>query len=383
MYGKSTFQGGRVMKCKVKPVVLMPLGFLLLPLMLLHSAYSCAAIGGFLMNEATVIVWNQQTHTEHFIRRATFEDIEGKSVGFIVPTPAVPQLAEGDADVFIGLDHMTEPETETRELQDISLESWLFPSWNYPLIKTPEPLPADMAAAADAAIPVEVLQHQRIGDLDAVTVRASNGTRLNQWLHQHQFDSRPAFEKWLDFYVRKGWVVTAFRFVSDKDISSIASPLIRMSFKTDRPFYPYREPQDEGASRGRELRIYLFSSGRMQAAPGNFGKAKKWWGEVKWSDDLQHHPARFKHLDPPLSTQFSLPEADLKQAHWMTVFEDYSGSRRGADDLTFIPAPNESMVPYPIITYKRNEIRIPVEAIMLLIGIVGVFIKTRRRRSDS
>jgi hypothetical protein len=277
---------------------------------------------------------------------------------------------------------LTEPENETREVLDIFFESWLFPSWNYPLIKTPEPLPADVAAAADAAMPVEVLQHQRIGDLDAVTVRASNATTLNQWLHQHQFDSRPAFEKWLNFYVQKNWVVTAFRFVRNKNASSISSPLVRMSFKTDRPFYPYREPQDEDAPGGRQLRIYFFAPGRVQAAPGNSGKANGWQRKVKWSDDLQHHPARLEHFDPPLSKQLSLPKADLKQAHWMTVFEDFSASRQGADDITFIPATDESMVPRPNIEYKRTKIEIPVEAIVLLIIIVGVFIKTRRGRSN-
>lgn len=372
------------MKFRVK---LIPLCFLLLPLMLFRPAYSCAYIGGYLMDEATVIVWNPQTHTEHFIRRAMFDDIKGKGVGFIVPTPSVPQLAEGDADVFFGLDDMMEPEQETQELRNISLNSWLVPSWRFSIYTPPEP-EVDAAAApvppADAAMPaVDVLQHQRIGDLDAVTVRASNATALNQWLHKHQFNSGPAFEKWLDFYVQKNWVVTAFRFVRDKDTSSTMSPLIRLSFKTDQPFYPYREPQDDNISKERELQIYFFAPGRMQAAPGNFGKSKKWEGEVKWSDDLQNHPARLQDFNPSLSKQLSLPEADLKQAHWMTVFEDYSSSRQGADDLTFIPAPNESQVPHPIIKYKRTETRIPVEAVVLLIGIVGVFIKTWRSRDDS
>lgn len=349
-------------------------------------AYSCASIDGYLMNEATVIVWNKQTHTEHFIRRATFDDIKSKSVGFIVPTPAVPQLAEGDADVFFGLDEMMSQERETRKLPAVSLTSWIVPSWKMLIFQTPKPPWSDLraGAAADAAMPaVEVLQQQRIGDLDATTVRASDAKALNRWLAKHDYSSSPAFENWLKNYVQKGWVVTAFKFARNSNDSALSSPLIRMSFKTDQPFYPYSEPQDAKAMGGRELRIFLFASGKMQAAQGKFGKFKKWRGEVKWSDDVQNHPKRLKNFEPPLSQQLGLPEDDLKQAHWMTVFEDYSASRQGDDDVIFIPASDEKMVPPTIVKYEKTQANIPVEGVVLIVVMVGVFIKMAGGRGGS
>src|SRR5690606_17827925 len=90
---------GHKMRLNLKRDVLMLVCFLLLSSVGLRSADCCAYIDGYLMAEATVIVWDEQTHTEHFIRRATFDDIKGNSVGFIVPTPDVPELAEAEADV--------------------------------------------------------------------------------------------------------------------------------------------------------------------------------------------------------------------------------------------------------------------------------------------
>ncbi len=347
-------------------------------------AYSCASIDGYLMNEATVIVWNKQTHTEHFIRRATFDDIKGRSVGFIVPTPSVPELVEANEDVIHNLNRLAEPETETRELPVVNLTSWLVQSWKLSIFEAHDPtLDAD-SAAADAALPaVEVLQHQRIGDLDATTVRASDAKALNRWLAKHDYSSSPAFENWLKNYVQKGWVVTAFKFARHSNDSALSSPLIRMSFKTDQPFYPYSEPQDAKAIGGRQLAIYLFASGRMQAAPGKFGKSKKWRGEVKWSDDVQNHPKRLKNFEPPLSQQLGLPEDDLKQAHWMTVFEDYSPSRQGDDDVIFIPAPDEKIVPPTIVKYENTQTNIPVEGVVLIVVMVGVLIKARSGRNNS
>ena len=369
----------------------MHFAILLIMIISATCAYCCASIDGFLMDEATVIVWDKKSHTEHFIRRATFDNIKGRSVGFIVPTPTVPQLAEANEDVFLDLDRMMEPETETQNLRDISLNSWLFPSWNFSLFQEPEPMPnvaatagAPPADAAEAPMPdVEVLQHQQIGDLDAITVRATDAKALNRWLAKHDYSSSPEFEKWLDVYVQKGWVVTAFKFARPRNASELSSPLIRMSFTTDQPFYPYREPQSKNAPDGRELRIYLFANERMQAASGQFGQNKNWPGEVEWSDDLQKHSTRLKNFDPSLAKQLGLPEATMQQAHWMTVFDDYSSSRRGSDDVTFIPTTNESKVPNPIVEYKRTETKVPVEAVLLLVVIVGVFIKTRHRNGKS
>lgn len=348
-------------------------------------AYPCASIDGFLMDEATVIIWDKQTQTEHFIRRATFEDIKGRSVGFIVPTPSVPTLAEADTNVFFDLDRMMLPKKETRKLRDVSLSSWLVPSWNFPLIKTPKaPLENLQAGAPAAAMPaVEVLQQQRIGDLDAITVRATDAKALNRWLAKHDYSSSPEFEKWLDIYVQKGWVVTAFKFARNANSRELSSPMIRMSFKTDHPFYPYREPQKKEAGTDRTLRIYLFANGRMQAAPGQFGAKKNWPGEVKWSDDIQNHSKRLANFEPSISKKLGLPKALFQQSHWMTIFDDYSSPRPGTDDITFIPATDKSTLPYPIVEYKRIETKIPIEAVLLIIVAAGVFIKTRRGKSNS
>ena len=44
-------------------------------------------------NESAIIIWDSANKTEHFIRRASFQTM-AKDFGFLVPTPAQPELAE-------------------------------------------------------------------------------------------------------------------------------------------------------------------------------------------------------------------------------------------------------------------------------------------------
>jgi hypothetical protein len=63
--------------------------------------------------ESAIIVWDEATKTEHFIRRASFET-SAKDFGFLVPTPAKPELAEASDDAFSELEDLIRPEVVTR-----------------------------------------------------------------------------------------------------------------------------------------------------------------------------------------------------------------------------------------------------------------------------
>lgn len=70
-------------------------------------------------SESAIIVWDEQTKTEHFIRRATFTahapgSTPVKDFGFLVPTPSAPALEEVDDSAFTELARVTEPRTEVR-----------------------------------------------------------------------------------------------------------------------------------------------------------------------------------------------------------------------------------------------------------------------------
>ena len=64
-------------------------------------------------DEAALIVWDEATKTEHFVRRATF--VGGAyDFGFLVPTPARPQIEPADPVLFDNLQALTAPKVVTR-----------------------------------------------------------------------------------------------------------------------------------------------------------------------------------------------------------------------------------------------------------------------------
>ena len=72
--------------------------------LLSQPASACAVVPrpGYearIAGEEAVIIWDEANRVEHFIRRASFET-SGPSLGFLVPTPSAPQLAEASDELF-------------------------------------------------------------------------------------------------------------------------------------------------------------------------------------------------------------------------------------------------------------------------------------------
>src|SRR5262249_54021939 len=111
----------------------------------------------------------------------------------------------------------------------------------------------------------EVLEHTEVGGLEAVVLRfhrgknddpAAGAQELAEWLKKRGYEFAPTLAQWLKPYVANDWVMTAFRIAKHMPVSTGPAPArnaiqemqgkpVRMSFKTDRPFYPYREPVAE------------------------------------------------------------------------------------------------------------------------------------------
>jgi hypothetical protein len=347
-------------------------------------AYSCAELSNGesvrIVEESAVIIWDAQHKTEHFIRSARF-DSKGQSVGFIVPTPSIPKLAEVNENVFGELEWFLQPKVVYKERAEYDLASYfLAPKISHTFNTLSKDLSSEWIAP-DAS--VQVIETKHIGDFDAAILRAANADALNNWLKKYGYLSNPAFEKWLDVYIQKGWIVTAFKFVKkNKRDSGISSPLVRMSFQTDRPFFPYREPQRENKNakqKSRSLRIFLFAPNRMQAQPGKFDESSSWPGKVIWADDTNQHDFEKYHEWRKVAQNINLPETIVRQAKWMTVFEDTSTPRPGTDDVSFAPAPDKSTLPPPIVKYKAVRKHIYIEWIVLAVIVLGgVFIIRKR-----
>lgn len=268
-------------------------------LLLVPSAtLACATVGASgpvpIRGEEALIVWDEDTHTEHFIRRALFAGAPS-DFGFLVPTPDKPELADASASVFDRLFALYEMKHDRT-------------GWNG--TSKAGPMPSAVMA------PVEVVAQQRVAGMDATILKATDVNALDVWLAAHKYPRGPALKSWLEPYVKRGSYVTAFKLAGGPRSDSGA---VRMSFHTDVPTFPYSEPM--GNHDRRPFRVSVIAKKRVLAKLGE----KEWLGPT-YAGPLGESESRAL-LDgvAPRSAQW---------AGWLTTFDE-PGSIRGKEDLTF------------------------------------------------
>lgn len=260
-------------------------------------AYNCCSVTGKgfkveFVDQANIIVWDPATKTEHFIRNAKFATKAG-DLGFIAPSPSKPELAEVDPKAFDVLSscHRIDPDNE--------------------------------GPAASAGGKVEVVQIQNVAGFQATTVLANDPTALGKWMKENGYVSTPTIEAWTKFYIDKKWFLTLFKVVSSS--GEAQTGLVRMSFKTDKPFNPYLVPKDNVPANGSgSLALFFVGPGeyKITERPSEHIPFREWTGYV--SEDQRAELA--KHLKLA-----SLPK-DLK----VSAFADNEFPNPTAtDDLYF------------------------------------------------
>ncbi len=287
-----------------------------------------------IQGEQAVIVWDAKAGVEHFIRQARF-DTTAKDFGFLVPTPAEPELGEVQDAIFGRLSALTAPKI------------------NYVTRREKRPKVASAAApitptAAPDAPRVEVLQEKTVAGLDAVVLKAEDPALLGKWLTEHGYASRPELEAWLKAYTDQKWIITAFKLGSEqRPRGEYQSVAIRMSFPTDRPFYPYREPEDmrdpaKVQGKPRQLRVFLLAADRMVGTLGDPGKP--WHAKMVWAKSVESIPDLLKQYKIPTLTEGS---------PWrLTEFEDDASPRPGTDEIYFSKDPNQDPIERPPVTQE-------------------------------
>jgi hypothetical protein len=153
-----------------------------------------------------------------------------------------------------------------------------------------------------------------------------------------------------------------------------------MSFKTDRPVFPYREPDPRSAAeslgaRDRLLRIYFIGEARYR---GEFTPDQRrtdnqvWTGRVAWTNMLGTDD-RLKLLE-----LLRLP-ATTGPDYWrLTEFEDPWPYRLAPADVTFVRDSDQS-------THRREPIyqyvssRVPMDATVYALGAAVVIPPVWRR----
>jgi hypothetical protein len=308
-------------------------------------------------DQTVIIVWDAANKTEHFIRQASFKS-EADDFGFLVPSPSEPELAESGNDAFPYLATVTAPEVQ----------------------KVSRPSPgvscgcgAQLAPQAGRALPmadVNVLQEKVVAGFHAVVLETKSADDLVAWLKDHGYAYSPEVAAWAKPYVEQGWKITALKVAKDKDATeakSVATAALRMSFKTDRPLFPYREPDPkESASalnaKHRLLRIFLLADARYQ---GELTKETPWTGAVAWANQLKAEER--KNLLEKLNLQQTTGPADC----WLTEFEDDWPYRAAPGDVYFSRADDQSSVKRPpIIQYVSTHFPTDVAGFALAAALV-------------
>ncbi|MFK7990302.1 MAG: DUF2330 domain-containing protein [Sandaracinaceae bacterium] len=331
----------------------------LLTLMRADGVSACAPVTAEGMTvriaaEEALIVWDAARHTEHFIRRADFST-EAEEFGFLVPTPSPPQLAEVSDSVFESLRLETAPE-------EVTDTDWTVVSCctsPFMLVMSG----ADAEVRLGMAGGVQVLSEQRVAGMDATVLAANDPDALGAWLGEHGYANRPALVEWLAPYVRDGFAVTAFRYRAGEE-STVASRSVRMSFETDRPFYPFREPSDQPESSSRSLRVWLVGPNRMGSLSDEGGAG--WSGSPEYARPV--HPSLVSSI---------VPQGAVSEGAWLSSFLDRSSSRRGAGDAFFEPVQNDELRPLPLVHHRQQIIPAPVEPVIVLA--IGIWVWRRRR----
>jgi hypothetical protein len=305
-------------------------------------------------DQTVVILWDAEHKTQHFIRKATFAS-DADDFAFLVPTPSQPEVEESGNEAFPYLQKLTEPEIK----------------------KVPRPSEGmgcgcgekSATFAAKGAKPaVDVKLEKDVAGFHAVVLEAKGADELVKWLKDHGYEFSPAVEHWAKPYVEQGWMITALKVAKGKDgkaDKNVAAGALRLTFKTDRPLFPYREPDSGSAAdalgkKHRLLRIYFLADGRYQ---GELTKEVPWTGKPAWANPLSAEQ-RKKTLE-----LLKLPENTGPASWWLTEFEDDWPYRIAPADVYFArEATQNKLKREPIIQYVAAPWPTDVMAFALVIA---------------
>lgn len=333
-----------------------------------HSLLACCAVsksGSAVVNadQTVLIIWNPATKTQHFLRKASFKS-DTTDIGFLVPSPTKPELAEAENAVFTSLQDITKPEIVYRNAAQGM-------SCGCDQVKS---------AKSEPKSAVVVLDQQRVAGYDAAVLRADTGEALTDWLKENEYEYSPAVAEWAKPYIAQNWVFTALK-IAPKDslpaegTTNLESTALRITFTTERPLFPYREPKSDAQAAKlqkpyRDLSIFFLSDKRSDGA---LGAGETWTGKTVWANDLK--PEQIERLLKDLK----LPANALPDKPWLTEFSDRWPYDTAASDLYFSAAAKQTpLARDPEIIYR--EAALPGDITVYALAAVTCWPLWRRKR---
>lgn len=281
-------------------------------------------------SQTVIMIWDKERQTQHFIRKADFKT-DAKDIGFLVPSPSRPQLEESGIEAFRDLAKITAPARSN--------------GGGFPL-------GCSVAPQVNSLQGVTVIEEKRVAGYDATVLTARSGDDLVNWLKQNGYAYSPAVADWAKPYLVGSWHFTALKLAkqtstqSDQDLKATA---LRITFKTDRPLFPYREPDSRQSSneldaQRRLLRIYFIADTQYV---GKINGSKPWSGKTKWSGDITKHRQS-------LLGKLNLPLDSTPSKWWLTEFEDEWPYQKAEGDLYFSAAEKQKVISRDGITHSSR-----------------------------
>jgi hypothetical protein len=318
-------------------------------------------------DQTVIILWDAANQTQHFIRKASFQS-DAVDFGFLVPTPSQPELSESGNDAFPYLQKLTEPEKKKVPR----------PSGGVACGCSGVKLEAPAGLADRQA--VRVLDEKLVAGFKAVVLEATSAKELVRWLVDNGYAYSQEVEAWAKPYVEAGWKLTALKVAKPEDGKTekgVTASALRISFKTDRPLFPYREPDPTGPAKAlgakqRVLRIYFLAEARYQ---GELTKEAPWTGKAAWANKLSAEDRR-QVLD-----LLKLPQTTGPADWWLTEFEDDWPYRAAPADVYFHRAADQAPVKRPpIIEYVSSGWPTDLMGYALAVAVVAPPLLRRVRR---
>jgi hypothetical protein len=120
-----------------------------------------------------------------------------------------------------------------------------------------------------------------------------------------------------------------------------------MTFTTDRPFFPYREPHQESHYRAA-MRLFFVGPWRAEGVLQDraFDPAQPWRADVPFADRIQTET---------LSSALHFP-CELGQDPWLTTFLDKADGRPEDKDLYFEASQEGVQRPAPVVDKRTLHI---------------------------
>jgi len=339
--------------------------------------FACVTVGSqpvLIADESAIIVWDSSMHTEHFIRTVSF-DTKSTDFGFLVPTPTTPELETADDSAVPFLTDLLQPHLRGEVTQVIPTSIWFTMlgglTGSYNLAHT---------LGMDNPGGIDIVAEQHVAGIESITLAASNTASLERWMKANKYPWSTDQSNWLKPYIDRHWKITLFKFTKTPGMQgAVASNLLKMSFKTDRPFFPYSEPQSQrepGAyDTHRLLRVFVLGNSRMDGVLASNGEQVVWPGRTICATPLTTEQRN--RLAPLLR----VGSEDLPGGSWLTAFDDSSSPRPGVADLYFSPSDNHGEVrPHPLDERIKHNYFISIDLVAILVLIlVSVVLKRMKK----